>query len=115
MCMINYLLDGVYFHDFISQKKVCFRCFRCVFNQGEVGLSGADVHAGIVPGVRQVHLPDAGHVHLPGAGQVQRPVDQVLSGDCQVQEQYDQVLPGEAEAGKQLEEGKDSLASGWRG
>ena len=52
---------------------------------------------------------------LPEAGQVQRPVDQVLSVDCQVQEQYDQVLPGEAEAGKQLEEGKDSLASGWRG
>ena len=70
-------------------------------------MSGADVQAGIVPGVRQVHLP--------GAGQVQRPGDQVPSGDCQVQEQDDQVLPGEAEAGKQLEEGKDSLASGWRG
>ena len=70
-------------------------------------MTGADAQAGIVPGVRQVHLP--------GAGQVQRPGDQVLSGDCQVQEQDDQVLPGEAEAGKQLEEGKDSLASGWRG
>ena len=73
-------------------------------------MTGGDGHAGIVPGVRQVHLPGAGQVHLPSG-----PGEQVPSGDCQVQEQGDQVPPGEAEGGKQLEEGKDSLASGWRG
>ena len=69
-------------------------------------MTGLDEQAGIVPGDRQVHhlpsvLGDQVHVHL-------------LSGDCQVQEGGDQVPPGGAEAGKQLEEGEDSLATGWR-
>ena len=79
------------------------KTFRCVFSQGGLDETGVDEQAGIVPGDRQVHL-------LPSV-----PGDQVPSGDCQVQEGGDQVPPGGAEAGKQLEGGKDSLATGWIG
>ena len=75
-----------------------------------------DELAAIVPGDLQVHLPGDFQVRLLPSVPGDRVHVHLVPGDCQVQEGGDcQVPPGGAEAGKQLEEEKESLATGWRG